>query len=435
MPTDDMKEAVSNIYLDVFYFLNSALQWFSSGSWRKVMNSLNEDFYDTFSEQLQKIKRKSELLLQRGSQKSRYEQRDVRTIIEQEAERNHQERLANREERLLNQIWRKEIGRAMSHLMIGRSMYETAESNMEAWRYRKDSFSKITQNGLKARTLSIEYEDPSPRRLKQRPRRCYQRSKLEQWSRYLDRYTSNVSVLLESVVADIETADKEVVEQLQAWGASTTSQSLWVRGAFETRYPSSTTAIATKVVASAQSLGVPIICYLCSTPRACSRDNALAEETVIDFLYSLLRQIIYVLPPEFETSANISKSRFDKLNGEMESFDIALDLLERLITLAPKTLLVVIDGLEQLDQSVVEEDVDDVLRIILESVTSSARTRDQRLLKTLFTTAGQCNALENFDEDFLTTVEPRRGPPKRRRKRGVRLADFDLSDMDEYEID
>ena len=435
MPTDDMKEAISNLYLDVFYFLHSALQWFSSGSWRKVKNSLNEDFYDAFEDQLKKIKRKSFLLVQRGAQKSRYEQRDTRTMIEQEAERNHQERLANREERLLNQIWRKEIGKAMSHLLIGRSMYETAESNVEAWRYRKDTSAKITQNSLKARTLSIEYEDPGPRKLKQRPRRLYQRSKLEQWSRHLDRYTSNVSMLLESVLADIETTDRDVVDQLQAWGASTTSQSLWVRGAFETRYPSSTTAIAVKVVTSAQSLGVPIICYLFSTPRACSRDDVLAEETVVDFLYSLIRQIIYLLPPEFESSANLSKNRFDKLDGEMDSFDIALDLLERLIDLAPKTLLLVVDGLEQLDESAIEEDVDDVLRIILESVTSSASAREQRLLKTLFTTAGQCNTLENFDEDFLTTVEPRKGPPKRRRKRGVRLADFDLSDMDEYEIE
>ena len=400
------------------------------------MNSFNEDFYTSFEEQLKKIKRLSLLLLQKGAQKSRFELRDLRLTLEQEAERSHQERLANREERLLNQTWRKEVGRMMSQYMVGRSMYKTAESNVEAWRYRENESRRITENNLKARSLSIEYGTPGSEKVKNRRSiRRYQRVKLEQWSRHLDRYTSDVSVLLENVIADIETADKDVVFQLQEWGASTTSQSLWVKGAFQNQSLPSTTAIAVKVVTSAQSLDIPVICYLCSPLKSCIHDDDLAAETVVDLVYSLIRQIIYLLPSDFESSANLTKNRFSKLDGENESLGTALALLKPLLDLTPKTLLVVIDGLEHLDDSIAEEDVDYVLQILLESVTSSASGRDQRLLKTLFTTAGNCNTLENFDEDFLTTIEPRRGPPKRRRKRGMRLAEFELSDMDEYEVD
>lgn len=436
MYVEDMKEAISDIYLHVFHFLHSALQWFQSSSWRKVMNSLNDDFYTTFEDQLAKIKRLSSILLHKSTLKSQYEIRDLRLAFEQEAERSHRERLALREERLMNKAWQKDIGRALSQLMVGQTMYKTAESNVEAWRHRGHESKKLGDGGMSARTLSIEYEIRGSGKKKQRPVRKYEKAKLEQWSRHLDKYTSDVQDSLESVFADTESADRDVVQQLQEWGASTTSQSLWVVGVFENHYPSSTTAIAVKVVTSAQMLRVPVVCYLCSPARPCSHDDDLAEATVIDFLYSLIRQLIYLLPADVESSANLTKIRFARLDGEMESFNTALGLLETLITFAPKTLLIIIDGLEQLDDSIVEDEVEEILNILQDNVASSLDAKDRRLLKTLYTTAGDCGTLENMDEDNLTTIEARRGgPPKRRRKRGVRLADLDLSDMEGHDSD
>ena len=432
MYVDDMKEAISDLYLHIFHFLHSALQWFQSSSWRKVMNSLNEDFYVTFEDQLTKIKRVASLLLQKSALKSQYEIRDMRIAFEQEAERNHQERAASRQERLLNQTWRMEFGKKLSYL-VGHSMYETAESNVEAWRYCQGDSKKISSNGMQARTLSIEYGAFGSEKGKQRQLRTYQRVKLERWSQHLDEHTSNIQDLMEGIGADTESADKDVIMQLQEWGAATTSQSLWVVGSFESHYPSSTTAIAVKVVTSAQTLDIPVVCYLCAPARPCSHDDDLAEATVIDFLYSMIRQMICLLPLELETRANLSKTRFSRLDGEMDTFTTGLSLLEALIKLAPKTLLIIVDGLEQLDDCIVAEEVEEILGILQDSVASSLTSKDKRLLKTLYTTTGSCGILESLDEDTLTTIEARRGPPKRRRRRNVRLAELDLSDMEGYE--
>ena len=117
MYVDDMKEAISDLYLHIFHFLNSAIKWFQSGSWRKVKNSLNEDFYSLFEDQLLKIKRISSLLLQKSAIKSQYELRDLRLTFAQEAEHNARERAAARHDRLENQTGRRELGKAMSNLV------------------------------------------------------------------------------------------------------------------------------------------------------------------------------------------------------------------------------------------------------------------------------------------------------------------------------
>ena len=223
--------------------------------------------------------------------------------------------------------------------------------------------SNSSSDQMKTRTLSIEYPRPK-RSMKTQPSREYTRSRLLHWSRYLDRYTSDVQEFLETVHADTESTDRNVVLELQDWGASTTSQILWVKGNFESRLVSSTTAIAVKVVTSAQTLQLPVVTYLCAPSSSCTEDDDLAEDIAIDFLYSLIRQLIYLLPSELQSPENMTEKRFSKFKGNMESFGLGLKVLEALIECAPKTLLIVIDGLEQLDDSVVAAEVGDVLEIL-----------------------------------------------------------------------
>jgi hypothetical protein len=434
MQTDDMKEAISNLYIHVFHFLHSAMGWFQSGSWRKVLNSLNDDFYTIFEDQLTKIKRISSLMLHKSQIKSQYELRDLRLAMIEEARRSAEERAAAREDRLISYAWRKEIGKAFSDL-VGQSMYKTAESNVEAWRFQGKK--AIAGPGkMQARTLSIENKGlkvgtrRSQRRLKE-----YRKSDLEKWSRHLDDYTSDVEEFLENIDADTKSTERAIINEIQEWGGSTTSQSLWVVGRFEQFYPTSTTAIAVKVVTSAQALQVPVICYLCHPNSNCGQDDDAAESVVMDLIYSMIRQLIYLLPRDVHSSANLGKTRFSRLNGEISSFWRAMKLLYSLIDLAPKTLLIVIDGLEQLDDSVVAEEVEEMLEFLQEVVSESSSGSEKRLLKILFTTAGPSEILENLDEDNLNTIEARYGSKKQRRKRETRLVNLDLSDMSDYDTE
>ncbi|KAL9118430.1 MAG: hypothetical protein Q9187_005025 [Circinaria calcarea] len=92
MDVADMRQAIGNLYSHIFHFLQCAMQWFQSKSWKKVLNSFTEDFYDVFEDQIVKIKKLSSRILSKGAFKSQAEVRDLRLYIMEDAKQKAKEK-------------------------------------------------------------------------------------------------------------------------------------------------------------------------------------------------------------------------------------------------------------------------------------------------------------------------------------------------------
>ncbi|MCJ1288512.1 hypothetical protein MMC34_000040 [Xylographa carneopallida] len=175
-------------------------------------------------------------------------------------------------------------------------------------------------------------------------------------------------------------------------------------GDFESRYPSSVSAIAANVVSSALELRIPLICFFCRSSDLQDLDRvqdirSSPEIAALDFLHSFMRQLIDLLPRRVKSVNNLTKARFAKLDGSLESYQTGLAILKALFDLAPPALLIVVDGIEQFDKSEVTEEMDAVLDLVQRRVSPDAKTKT--VFKALYTTAGRCEAIERLDQSLL----------------------------------
>ena len=139
MNVADMRQAIGNLYSHIFHFLQCAMQWFQSKSWKKVLNSLTEDFYDVFEDQIVKIKKLSSRILLKSSFKSQTELRDLRLQITREAEQSAKERAATRDHQIRNST---AIEQKLSELkdtlgqLVGLRMSECLRANLTSWLHK-----------------------------------------------------------------------------------------------------------------------------------------------------------------------------------------------------------------------------------------------------------------------------------------------------------
>lgn len=145
------------------------------------------------------------------------------------------------------------------------------------------------------------------------------------------------------------------------------------------------------------------------------------EAMAIDFVYTLIRQLIDQLPYRIKLQDRKLKTRLGQLDGSMDTIHIALKILKELLDHAPATLLVIIDGLGLVDESDAQPTILKVLRL-LQDVT--IQPSPGKVTKILYTTAGTSNALDSLDEDYLECIEAVNGRPKHMRGRLTSLDDL-----------
>lgn len=256
------------------------------------------------------------------------------------------------------------------------------------------------------------------------------RSELQQWSANLEDFTSNILEFLNQIDFSTAFAELGIIEAIRDWSQSSYSQALWVQGRFQESYPSDATAIAAKLIATARAMAIPVLCFFFNIddtdeedpPRMMPRPyESRAEAMAVDFVYSLIRQLIDQLPGKVKLSRKRLEMRLERLDGSLQTIDTALKILEELLGLAPATLLVIVDGVEQTAESDAEATVSKVL-LMLQHLT--AETRKGKVTKVLYTTAGTSDALEDLDEVFLNKFEAEEGRPKHMKERLRSLEDF-----------
>jgi hypothetical protein len=187
---------------------------------------------------------------------------------------------------------------------------------------------------------------------------------------------------------------------MQDWSTATSSQMLWILGEQEHRYPSSTSMIAASVIKSAINISIPVVHIFCDWPRKNE------EKVVVNSLYSMIRQLVDILPPNVETSSDFSAARFGNLDGSFQTWDEALSICAELFIKAPSPLLVIIDGIEHVGLGTIRKNIESLLSVLNVHISRvSEHNKSPKIFKVLFTTAGNCASLNRLGNKDLKIVK------------------------------
>lgn len=209
--------------------------------------------------------------------------------------------------------------------------------------------------------------------------------------------------------------DWPVVAALQEWTvtAESQSQSLCIIGPYQLEEQSTISMIAAKYAASAIEAKLPAISYFCELPRnGIPSDSTPEAEALVSLAYSLVRQLIELLPSVFESAAQLHSQRFEVLDGTLGSWDHVVGILKDLLDLSPPVLFCVIDGLEILEDQRTRQPLAD----FIDALHGHDGNRDdtqvsKRKLKSLFTTAGRSRCLLDYltEEELVFAEKPSTG--------------------------
>jgi len=187
---------------------------------------------------------------------------------------------------------------------------------------------------------------------------------------------------------------------MQDWSTATASQMLWIVGAQEHRYPSSTSIIAASVIKSINNTSIPLIHIFVDWP------GKNEEKVIVNILYSMIHQLVDILPSKVQTCSEFSTARFRNLDGSFQTWDEALSICVELFIEVPSPLFVVIDGIEHVGLGTSRKNIESLLSV-LKALISRVGEHDKspKIFKVLFTTAGNCASLNRLGNKDLKIVK------------------------------
>ena len=186
---------------------------------------------------------------------------------------------------------------------------------------------------------------------------------------------------------------------MRDWRLGNSSDFLCISGPWQTAAPSPAYQLAAAICSFAIQAKIPIIHFSC-TPSV--EDNGKSEEkeseVLVHLVYSLITQLIEILPEEFQFNEKIPIAHLD---GTIKTFASALHTLKILLDASPSPLLCIIDNLQHLEDPATENEhlirLLSVLRAHRESCTTTSPARS---FKVLFTTSGRSTALVEVLEPY-----------------------------------
>ena len=173
---------------------------------------------------------------------------------------------------------------------------------------------------------------------------------------------------------------------LQEWLSASKSRVLWIYGSPNTRKPSDLSSTSAFVVARINDAKLPLIAHQC-------QNSGSSMDTLIAMVYSVVTQLIWVLPKDFCTDKDLSPRRFSLFDKSVERLPHIIVFMEDLLTLAPRLLVVIIDGIQLCEDGRALDDKQGTglyLNPFREVLKNGGK---DRVLKTLFTTDGVCDNL------------------------------------------
>ncbi|KAK3994206.1 phytanoyl-CoA dioxygenase [Cladorrhinum sp. PSN332] len=405
--TTAMLEKVADLYAHIFIFLSSYMDWMMRKRATRLLDSFNENLFRQFEPDIKKITDRSNLIRNFVAQSSRAEVRATRLHVEdlkrdlrvgQEGEARHwaemeyfaarieRELIASRQER--REL--KEEGRQVKELTA--RLTHMLEERAKAWLGSE----RLTAGHISGR------RSPSPFYAGQSGVFVMAKAPPIQWvaedislgSAHLENFFHRDRVRLPSEHLGPAGAPLSVLQRLADWTASrTTSGSavLWVSGppdctGYDLENP--VTMLAATVVDMAAQSKVPVLSYFCELRRGERIRSGHTAETqgLMALTLSLIRQMMELLLPVFETDVDLSDERFSELDGSLDSWGKVSSLITDLVPLLPASdkVFCIVDGLHWLDDRDTDKYIVDLVRVLRESK-----------FKVLLTTTGRAPTLRD----------------------------------------
>ncbi len=134
--------------------------------------------------------------------------------------------------------------------------------------------------------------------------------------------------------------------EIQNWIKTTDSRMIWIEGPDSTSFGSGLSLAAHRIYSISMQAELPCISIFCKPYHTTRTNKTDREAALISLLYSVISQLARVLPVEFEMTDGIDGTKFQALDGTLESAGPALVLVKALLTHAPPSLIWVVDGLQ-----------------------------------------------------------------------------------------
>lgn len=188
-----------------------------------------------------------------------------------------------------------------------------------------------------------------------------------------------------------------VFERLLNWTMASESELLWLCGPISNESLSHISLSVAYIVLLSDQAKLPMISYRCRNEELglCgSRSNSsVPMDRLTVVVYSLIRQLVWLLSDPVETYSDLSAMRFGSLDANSETLIDALNLLDELLALVPKVLICVIDGFQLIDNDTdVIEGTGGYLDVLLDIL---KKEREGRVLKVLLASDGNCLSLSD----------------------------------------
>lgn len=393
---DKLLSIVAQFCTQIFRFLQPYLRWCQS-SWKRFKSSIDKTYYDKhiqgplteirkFSSYLTreanvqrvKVELHTEDMAQTGLGLSRKTLLQVGELLDVTKDYARRRNELNRFDNLRGSELDSLLGQIAAYISMGRSgqdmlMSASAETTHEPQNGNIDR----PDPGAQAENV------PTTETRTPRTKETYAFADVEPHSRMLNMVQNGY---LSRDVPTPQRTPKFVFSPLQDWLSASGSRTVWLYGPANARMPSEISLTSAYVVSMMESMKVPIIAHRCQPQES-------ETAALISMTYSLILQLVWLLPDKFSSDRRFDGSRFTVFDGSINSLESALILLEDLLAQAPRILVCVLDGIQ-----VIEDGKENsrgtgmFLDLFLEILKES---KDAKLLKILLTTDGFCHRLDH----------------------------------------
>lgn len=412
-----------DLYARFFVFFRDAILWFTSNAVKRRLNSFNSDLYETIEESVRDVQRitalieRHTLLLHNeiviDMQKAVNRGLDVldqkqnvlilqnrvliemvkKLLLEDRATKEYrQSMLQFQEEWRLERLERLRGNRASPTMSLDREVDEMPPKDTPvaiiSGQSGQESVEPLSRSNYDQIYTDVTNTDVGH----------YRRRDLQIASSVLVNHIfqepRTFMATMKYQYPDIET------EVLQEWISFSHSKILWIRKGFTFEYPNSLSVMAATFVDLTLSLQTPVAALFCSWPADCPGESQQEKEhrCLVDMVCSLIRQLVDLLPLEVETEFDLEKEQWLELEhfDDIRPWNVALEILEKLLKLVQSPLFLVIDGIEHMDDTSVTASVKEFLSVLSKVVTQDQKESNpngETVVKILFTTAGDCRSL------------------------------------------
>ncbi|XEU99954.1 hypothetical protein FSHL1_005241 [Fusarium sambucinum] len=394
----DMRQHVIKLYCEVFELLCHALTWFTSKR-KRIGAAFKKNFYDDTVVSLLNRIEKTVTAIDREANYISHGQ--VREIYERVLDTRLEDRLRS------VGIQNRRDGEAAVErklVMVKEAVGRSDDLTHQLMREEAVSQTTFVEISPSDELMTSESEDSTAESFDSDDDLDHcSRYEVEKFASHLGTYRESHGTTSTSVRGDdVMFLPDEVSLRIKLWIDSLESKSIWIQGIPSAQQDSIVSRTAARIYDVSTEARLPCIAVFCQPRYHFAKEKGLTQKaaSLIAFLYSIIRQLIRLLPTQFSAVEGLARRNFDLLDGSMQSIQASLDLIRALLNHAPSPLIWVIDGLQLVEDRTSMPFLQTFLGLLKERKTKS-------ISKACFTTQGNCAVLAR-GLDFRERVDATR---------------------------